>query len=172
MNLPDLSALAVPPQLRVALRLAPYAAILLLLAAIGAEQWRIASLKASHDRYVAGAERARADAVAAVLGRERAAARISQQREETHEKTITDLRAAAARRLQLYTGKTASVPRLSDAPFQPDASAGGNGFLRIATGQAVALMLAADENTQQLIDLQEWIRAQQRAAANDSPSEP
>lgn len=128
---------------------------------LGIQTARIASLKASHAQYVAKAEKARADAVAAVLARERASAAISQQVEADHEKTIADLRAAAARRLQGYTGRPGPVPVIPHAPFKPDEAPGSHGFC-IETPAAVALMLAADENTQQLIDLQGWIAKQQK----------
>jgi len=139
------------------------AAIGLLTVLLGVQTARIASLKTSHAVYVAKTQKERADAVAAVLARDRASAAISEQEAQRHEKTITDLRAAAAERLQSYTRKAGPVPRVPVAAFKSDACARGKGFF-IASADAVALMLAADENTQQLIDLQSWIRKQERVA--------
>jgi|GEM_PF-2968706 len=141
----------------------PVAAIGLLTVLLGVQTTRIASLKTSHAVYVAKAQKERADAVAAVLARDRASAAISEQEAQRHEKTITDLRAAAAERLQSYTRKAGPVPRVPVAAFKSDACARSKGFF-IASADAVALMLAADENTQQLIDLQSWIRKQERVA--------
>jgi len=141
----------------------PVAAIGLLTVLLGVQTARIASLKTSHAVYVAKAQKERADAVAAVLARDRASAAISEQEAQRHEKTITDLRAAAAERLQSYTRKAGPVPVVPPAAFVANACPGDPAFLRIPAGQAVALMLAADENTQQLVDLQSWIRKQQES---------
>lgn len=138
-----------------------FAAIGLLTVLFGVQTARIASLKASHAEYVASAEKARAEAVAGILTRERASARISQEKAEAHEKTIADLRAAAARRLQAYTGKPGPVPSVPSAAFRANAKACGDGF-SLSASDAVSLMLAADENTAQLIDLQAWVSAQQK----------
>jgi len=146
-----------------ALRYWHFAAIGLLLALIGIQTARIASLKASHASYVAKAASDRADAVAKVLITERARTAISEQKAEAHEKTISDLRAAARTRLHALTGKAGDLPSVPDAAFKPDAGAGSD-RLCIETAFAVSLMLSADENTAQLIGLQAWVREQQKVA--------
>ncbi len=136
------------------------AAIGLLLLALAIQTHRIGTLERDHARQIAQAEKARADAVAKTIIIERDSARITAEREQAHEKTLVDLRDAAARRLRALTGKPGPVPRLPETPFHADAGAGRD-RLCIETPFAVALMLAADENTRQLIDLQTWIRAQE-----------
>lgn len=138
-----------------------------LLLALGLQTYRIASLKRAQAERIAAIERDRAKAIANTLAAEREAARITAEREQAHEKTIADLRASAARRLQSLTGRAQPLPSVPDAAFQADAGAGRH-RLCIETAFAVSLMLSADENTQQLIDLQAWIRDQQTAASRRS----
>ena len=124
--------------------------------ALGVQTARISRLKATHADYVAAAEKARADAAARVIAIERESARISQERDASHAKAIDDLRSSAARRLQSYTGKPAALPVVPAAPIFTHEGAGGV-RLCVPTAAIVSLMLAADENTQQLVDLQAWI---------------
>jgi len=125
--------------------------------ALGVQTARISRLKATHADYVVAAEKARADAAARVIAIERESARISQERDASHAKAIDDLRSNAARRLQSYTGKPATLPVVPAAPIFAHEGAGGV-RLCVPTAAIVSLMLAADENTQQLVDLQAWIR--------------
>lgn len=136
------------------------AAIGALLLALGVQTYRITGLKRDQAKKVAAAEKARAEAATKVIAIERARARIAAKREQAYEKTIANLRIAAAGRLQAITGRVEPLPSIPDAAFQVDASTGGD-RLCIETPFAVALMLAADENTQQLLDLQMWVREQE-----------
>jgi len=129
---------------------------------LGVQTARISHIKGKHAQYVAAVETERVKAAARVITIEREATRISQEKDHEHAQAIDDLRAAAARRLQSYTGQPATVPRVSSAPSFSHEKPGSDRLL-IPTADAVALMLAADENTAQLIALQDWIKQQQAA---------
>ena len=149
--------IAIPAILSLARRYWPFAAIGVLAFALGIQTARISHIKGKHAQYVAAAEKARADAAARVIAIERESARISQERDASHAKAIDDLRSSAARRLQSYTGKPAALPVVPRAPIFAHEGTGGV-RLCVPTAAIVSLMLAADENTQQLVDLQSWIR--------------
>lgn len=139
------------------------AAIGLLALLLGIQTQRITLLKRDIAQRAAEVAQEYTRAAARVISRERAAARISDEKALSHEKSIADLRAAAARRLQAYAGKPTALPGVPDAPVFTHEGAGGSQFC-IETSAAVALMLAADENTRQLVELQAWFREQMKAA--------
>jgi hypothetical protein len=108
-----------------------------------------------------------AAAAAEMLVTERQRARTS---EETAHAYKTDRDDLALRYERLREGYgLRGVPAAKPVPFTPGRSDGGpcgKGFFCLSTGSAVALMLAADENTLKLIDLQGWVRAQQAIGEN------
>ncbi|KKC27328.1 hypothetical protein [Sphingomonas sp. SRS2] len=131
--------------------------------ALGVQTARIASLKADIAQEREAVAKEYTKAAVGVILKERAAARISEEKALSYEKSIADLRAAAAKRLQAYTGKPTALPSVPDAAFRVNEKACGDGF-SITSANAVALMLAADENTRQLMDLQDWLREQAAAS--------
>lgn len=145
-----------------------YAAMAVLVAALVGQSWRLDREQSAHAdtraagellvaNYRSAAETARADAEAA-----RAKAAIEQQRisdevSTDYERRLAGLRArydrlrkdAAADNGSPGTG---DLPRVPDPACQSDAGPDGAGFL--------AILSAADENTEKLIALQQWVREQ------------
>lgn len=152
-----MSAIVIPAILSRYWHLAAIAGLSL---AFGIQTYRIASLKVDIAQEREAVAKEYTKAAVKVILKERAQARISEEKALSYEKSIADLRAAAAKRLQAYTGQPTAVPSLPNAPVFANEKSCGDGFFRIPTGAAVALMLAADENTRQLLDLQDWLRKQ------------
>lgn len=142
-------------------RFLPYVAMATLLVGVGVQTVRLASVRTSYAEYKASVAEASRAAVVRQIEDERAQAKITQEKDREHQTSMAALRARYDGRLRALTGNPgASVP-LSRPAGQFDAAPGGAGLLSIPTETAVALMLHCDLNTQQLLDLQGWIRAQQ-----------
>ncbi|MFA7441155.1 MAG: hypothetical protein WCZ66_09310 [Sphingomonadaceae bacterium] len=145
-----------------------YGAMALLALALGVQSWRLDREQAAHEateaagellvaNYRGAAEQARADAE-----RARAEAAIEQQRisdevATDYQQRLADLRARYDRmRRQVAANPgspgTGDMPGLSCPAGGIDARALNSGFLEI--------LAAADENTERLIALQEWVRGQ------------
>lgn len=150
--------------LRMALRLAPYAAIIgLVIALLIVINQRDA---AKHDLEIMLAEVSRK--VAEAKAADEAHARESEQLQQKvtndvskdYQARLADARARAdGLRAQLARGGgKQGVSSVSSPSGGPDAATGGHG---LSLETAVSLMLAADENTEKLIALQRWVRQQQ-----------
>lgn len=141
-----------------------------LLLALGVQTWRLDRSHAALDRaqaanaaqvaeYRQAAEQVRADAEKRRADEMAEQQRITKNVTTDYEGTIADLRARYDRlRIEAASADsrragTCNLPGISDATGQPDAATLNNRFL--------AILEAADINTERLIALQAWVRGQQ-----------
>ncbi|WP_380873581.1 hypothetical protein ACFB49_42410 [Sphingomonas sp. DBB INV C78] len=121
----------------------------------------LAEAREDHQAYVDGMKAAQAAELAKRLETERARTVINQETDLAHRQAMDAQRARYEQRLRELTGRPdAALPRIPDPARSFDANACGDGLLSIPTETAVALMMAADDNTRQLLDLQTWVRRQ------------
>lgn len=150
------------------LRLAPYVLIALLSVALVVTRGTLAIARAEHRAIVTEiarkTEQARADDLAHARAVEAVQTKTTQEVSSAYQADIAALRARLDR-LRASAGQGGSggknLPVVPNPAGRPDAAPSGD-----ALPCDIGLMFEAESNTLQLMALQDWVRAQQKVAAD------
>lgn len=130
----------------------------------------VATLNQSIANLKAASAAAAAKNLAEVRAIETRDAQTQKEKDDAYQAHLGALNASYSQRLFDYAKAHPGVPGLDHVSETPDPAAGFDaascreGFLCIPASTAFALMKAADKNTQQLVDLQDWVKATSEAA--------